>query len=238
MRRVLVSGVRRALPPGYDVATHFTPTYGPWDQRLCVVPDGDLFAAITAGRASVVTGTIDRVTAHGIRLVSGHEVEADVIVTATGLELLLMGGTTLSVDGVAVDASQTVAYKGMMLSGLPNFAFAIGYTNASWTLKCDLVSRYVCRLVNHMRAEGYDTVMPLPPTDPERLPLIDLAAGYIRRAQATLPMQGTRAPWRLLQSYHKDVRLITRSPLHDEGVRFRRARTTVASSDRSTAGSA
>jgi len=222
MRRVMVSGVRRALPPGYDVATHFTPTYGPWDQRLCVVPDGDLFTAITAGRASVVTDRIDRVTAHGIRLVSGAEVDADVIVTATGLELLLMGGTALSVDGVMVDASQTVAYKGMMLSGLPNFAFAIGYTNASWTLKCDLVSRYVCRLVNHMRREGYDTVMPVAPTDPGRLPLIDLAAGYIRRAQETLPMQGTRSPWRLLQNYRKDVRLITRSPLEDEGVRFRR----------------
>lgn len=222
MRSVFVRGVRRQLPEGYDVATHFTPTYGPWDQRLCVVPDGDLFAAIRAGRASVVTDRIERFTPEGIHLASGADLAADLVVTATGLELLLMGGTVLSVDGAVVDASKTVAYKGMMLSGLPNFAFAIGYTNASWTLKCDLVSRYVCRLVNHMRSEGYDTVTPLAPPDPERLPLIGLAAGYIRRAQDALPSQGTRAPWRLLQNYRQDVRLITKAPLDDEGVRFRR----------------
>jgi cation diffusion facilitator CzcD-associated flavoprotein CzcO len=226
MRSLLMRGVAAQLPEGYDVEKHFGPSYGPWDQRLCVVPDGDLFTAISAGRASVVTDRIARFVPEGVLLESGGLVEADVIVTATGLELLLMGGCELSVDGVPVDPPSTVAYKGMMLTGLPNFAFAIGYTNASWTLKCDLVSRYVCRLLAFMQEHGYDTVTPVPPADPVRLPLIDLGAGYIQRAVDTLPRQGAQAPWRLFQNYRKDVRLLTRGPLEDAGVRFsRRART-------------
>ncbi|MFN8167979.1 MAG: NAD(P)/FAD-dependent oxidoreductase [Candidatus Nanopelagicales bacterium] len=226
MRSLLMRGVAAQLPEGYDVEKHFGPSYGPWDQRLCVVPDGDLFTAISAGRASVVTDRIARFVPEGVLLESGGLVEADVIVTATGLELLLMGGCELSVDGVPVDPPSTVAYKGMMLTGLPNFAFAIGYTNASWTLKCDLVSRYVCRLLAFMQDHGYDTVTPVPPADPVRLPLIDLGAGYIQRAVETLPRQGAQAPWRLFQNYRKDVRLLTRGPLEDAGVRFsRRART-------------
>lgn len=226
MRALLMRGVAAQLPEGYDVEKHFGPSYGPWDQRLCVVPDGDLFTAISAGRASVVTDRIARFVPEGVLLESGELVEADVIVTATGLELLLMGGCELSVDGVPVDPPSTVAYKGMMLTGLPNFAFAIGYTNASWTLKCDLVSRYVCRLLAFMQEHGYDTVTPVPPSDPARLPLIDLSSGYIQRAIDTLPRQGSTAPWRLFQNYRKDVRLLTRGPLEDAGVRFsRRART-------------
>ena len=224
MRRVLVGGVRRQLPEGYDVATHFTPSYDPWTQRLCVVPDGDLFRAISAGQASVVTDRVVRYVTTGLLLESGQELDADVVVTATGLDLLLIGGIELSVDGVRVDAPSTVAYKGMMLTGVPNFAFAVGYTNASWTLKCDLVSRYVCRLLDHLDTHGDAAVTPVPPPDDARLPLLDLSAGYVRRAAASLPTQGTRPPWRLLQNYRQDVRLLTRSPLTDEGVTFTRKR--------------
>jgi cation diffusion facilitator CzcD-associated flavoprotein CzcO len=230
MSRVFVNGARRQLPEGYDVATHFTPRYDPWTQRLCVVPDGDLFAAITAGDASVVTDRVVRFTATGLLLESGQELDADVVVTATGLELLLVGGMELGVDGVVVEAPETVAYKGMMLTGVPNFAFAIGYTNASWTLKCDLVSRYVCRLLEHLELHGYDAVVPVPPPDPERLPLLDLSAGYVRRALDTLPKQGTRPPWRLLQNYRQDVRLFTKGALTDDGITFTRSRTPARSS--------
>ena len=225
MSRVFVSGVRRQLPEGYDVATHFTPRYDPWTQRLCVVPDGDLFTAISAGQASVVTDRVVRFTATGLLLESGQELDADVVVTATGLELLLVGGMELSIDGVVVEAPETVAYKGMMLTGVPNFAFAIGYTNASWTLKCDLVSRYVCRLLEHLETHGYDTVVPVAPRAPERLPLLDLSAGYVRRALDSLPKQGTTPPWRLNQNYKADVRLFTRGPLTDDGITFTRTRT-------------
>ena len=221
--------MRRAaaqLPEGYDVAQHFGPSYCPWDQRLCVAPDGDLFAAISSGRASVVTGRIARVLPQGVELDDGQVVEADVLVTATGLELQLMGGTVLSVDGSPVVASEQVAYKGLMLTGVPNMAFAVGYTNASWTLKCDLVSRYVCRLLDHMARHGYDTVLPVPPPEPDREPLIGLTSGYVVRSAADLPTQGTRLPWRVHQDYRKDVALLVRAPLEDEGVRFsRRART-------------
>jgi cation diffusion facilitator CzcD-associated flavoprotein CzcO len=223
MRALLLRGVRAQLPEGYDVERHFGPSYGPWEQRLCVAPDGDLFRAISDGRASVVTGRIERFVADGVRLETGETVEADVIVTATGLELELMGGTVLSVDGVPVDPPKAVAYKGMMLTGVPNLAFAVGYTNASWTLKCDLVSRYVCRLVRHMREHGYDTVTPVPPPDDAREPLLDLSSGYIRRSLALMPTQGTSTPWRVHQNYRKDVRLLVRGPLDDEGVRFTRS---------------
>jgi len=223
MKKVFARAVRAALPEGYDVERHFTPTYDPWDERLCVVPDGDLFAAISSGRASVVTDRIVRFTPGGLLLESGEELDADVVVTATGLELLLVGGMALRVDGLLVDAPRTVAYKGMMLTGVPNFAFALGYTNASWTLKCDLVSRYVCRLLDHLETEHFAVVTPVPPPDDERLPLLDLSAGYVRRALPTLPTQGTRAPWRLHQSYRKDLRMLTRGPVADEGVIFTRA---------------
>jgi hypothetical protein len=151
VRRMLSKGLERQLPPGYDIATHFTPRYDPWDQRFCAVLNGDLFKTLTSGAASVVTDTIERFTKTGVLLTSGQEVEADIIVTATGLELLFLGGIALSVDGEVVDPSTRLTYKGMMIEGVPNLALAIGYTNASWTLKCDLTCDYVCRLLNHMR---------------------------------------------------------------------------------------
>ncbi len=225
MKALLRRGAQRLLPEGYDVDTHFAPTYDPWDQRLCLVPDGDLFKAIRRGRASVVTDHVDRFTERGIRLASGEELEADVVVTATGLNLLAIGGMTLVVDGREVDLSQTVSYKGMMLSGVPNFSLTLGYTNASWTLKADLVAHYVCRLLDHMRDKGYDVVTPVVPPEAESwdpVPLIDLASGYVLRSIHLLPKQGPAAPWRLHQNYPRDVRLMRRGRLEDEGIEFSR----------------
>ncbi len=225
MKALLRKGAQRLLPEGYDVDTHFAPTYDPWDQRLCLVPDGDLFKAIRRGRASVVTDRIETFTEHGLRLESGAELEADVVVTATGLNLLPAGGMTIVVDGREVDLSRTVSYKGMMLSGVPNFALTLGYTNASWTLKADLVAHYVCRLLNHMDAEGYQVVTPVVPDEAESwepVPLIDLESGYVLRSLHLLPRQGPAAPWRLHQNYPRDVRLMRRGTLEDEGVVFSR----------------
>jgi cation diffusion facilitator CzcD-associated flavoprotein CzcO len=217
-------GVEKALPPGYDVDTHFKPRYNPWDQRMCLVPDGDLFDAIGSGKASVVTDRIASFTESGIELESGGELEADVIVTATGLNLAALGGMTLAVDGRDVELAETVGYKGMMLSGVPNLALTIGYTNASWTLKCDLVSQYVCRLLNHMDAHGYRSCRPRAPDSSVVLePFIDFNSGYVLRAIDTLPKQGDRAPWRLHQNYARDVLLLKRGSLEDEGIEFRAA---------------
>ena len=222
VKRFLRRAAKGRLPAGYDVERHFSPRYDPWDQRLCVVPDGDLFTALRAGRASVVTDTIDTFTEHGIRLASGEELPADVVVTATGLNLLALGGMTLAVDGAEVDLASTVAYKGMMLSGVPNFAMTIGYTNASWTLKADLVATYVCRLLRHLDDTGQQIVTPLAPDTDDLAPIIDLKSGYVLRAVDQLPKQGPRAPWRLHQNYPRDVRLMRHGPLTD-GVRFARA---------------
>jgi monooxygenase len=219
VKRMLRQGAVQQLPPGYDVDTHFAPRYDPWDQRLCLVPDGDLFRAIRAGTASVVTAEIDTFTPDGIRLESGAELLADLVVTATGLNLLAFGGIRFSVDGEPVDVGATVAYKGMMLCGVPNLFWTIGYSNASWTLKADLVAQYVCRLLRHLRAHGYATVTPVPPPEPGEVPIIDLQAGYVLRSLAALPKQGARAPWRLHQNYVRDVRLLRRGPIDDE-VRF------------------
>ncbi len=224
MRRLLERGVRRRLPPGYEVERHFNPRYAPWDQRLCLVSDDDLFKAIRSGRASVVTDEIERFTEKGIRLASGIELETDVIVTATGLNLLFFGGMSLSVDGREIEVSSTVGYKGMMLSGVPNFVVTLGYTNASWTLKADLIAEYVCRLLRHMDARGYRRVTPrAPEPSMSTEPLIDLKSGYVQRSLALLPKQGSRAPWRLNQDYPMDVRLLREGPLEDEGVEFSRA---------------
>jgi monooxygenase len=224
MRKLLRRGLEQHLPAGFDIDTHFSPSYDPWDQRLCLVPDGDLFAAIGSGRASILTERISTFTEGGLRLESGSELPADIIVTATGLNMQLFGGASMSVDGEQVDPAQTVAYKGMMLSGVPNMALALGYTNASWTLKCDLVCEYVCRLLRHMVQCGYDTCTPVAP-DPSqpRTPIIDLQSGYVLRAIDRLPKQGSRLPWRLHQNYFKDIRLFRRAPLADEGIRFSRA---------------
>ncbi|MFY1584520.1 flavin-containing monooxygenase [Micromonospora sp. WMMD734] len=223
VRAFLRRAAKGRLPAGYDVDRHFSPRYDPWDQRLCVAPDGDLFEALSAGRASVVTDTVEAFTPGGVRLGSGVELPADIVVTATGLQLLALGGMTLSVDGVDVDLGATVAYKGMMLSGVPNFALTIGYTNASWTLKADLVATYVCRLLRHLDATGQQVVTPVEPPDGDLSPLIDLRSGYVLRSVDTLPRQGARAPWRLHQNYLRDVVLMKHGRLVDEGVRFSRA---------------
>jgi cation diffusion facilitator CzcD-associated flavoprotein CzcO len=221
MKRLIRAGLEHQLPAGFDVDTHFTPRYDPWDQRLCLVPDGDLFRALGDGSASIVTDRIETFTESGIRLASGLELEADVIVVATGLEMELFGGATVAVDGREVDFAQTVAYKAMMFSGVPNLALALGYSNASWTLKCDLVAEYVCRLLAHMDEHGYRQVTPVAPDPSERLePVVNLTSGYVQRAAARLPRQGARPPWRVHQNWFKDLWLFRRSPVDDEGVRF------------------
>ena len=221
VKRMLRRHLVRQLPEGYDVTTHFTPRYNPWDQRFCIVPDGDLFQAIRNGRVSVVTDEIDTVTEHGLRLRSGAELEADIIVTATGLELLFAGGIELSVDGEVVDPATKLTYRGMMLEGVPNLAIAVGYTNASWTLKCDLTCGYVCRLLNHMRAVGMRQAMPVNrvPVTSTR-PLLDLTSGYIQRSAHRFPRQGTRFPWQVHQSYLRDYRTLKLRGVKDGAMVF------------------
>jgi monooxygenase len=221
MRKILMSLVKRQLPEGYDVEKHFGPHYKPWDQRLCLVPNGDLFRTIRHGNTEVVTDTIERFTATGIKLTSGRELPADIIVTATGLNMQLFGGATVTVDGQPVDLTETMAYKGMMLSGLPNMAYTLGYTNIGWTLKADLVSEFVCRILNYMDANDFDTVVaehPGPNVD-ER-PFMEFTPGYVLRSLDELPKQGSRKPWRLNQNYLLDVQLIRRGKVNDEGLRF------------------
>jgi monooxygenase len=217
MKRILRRGVERQLPEGYDVDRHFKPSYDPWDQRLCVVPRGDLFRAIREGRADVVTDRIETFTETGIRLESGRELEADVVVTATGLNMLVAGGIEVSVDGQPRKFSETVGYKGMMFSGIPNLSIALGYTNASFTLKTDLVAEHVCRLLAYMDAHGYKVATPREP-DPSvpREPFIDLTSGYVMRSLHELPKQAARQPWRLHQNYARDVALLRRGPVGDE----------------------
>ncbi len=206
VKELILSGVRMALGPDYDIASHFTPRYNPWDQRLCLVPDGDLFKAIREKRASVVTNQIDTFTQKGIRLKDGSELEADVIVTATGLVLQVAGGVEMAVDGRKVDFSKTLNYKGMMYSDVPNLASALGYTNASWTLKCDLTCEYVCRLINYMDRHGYRQCTPHnddPAVKPQ--PALSFTSGYVQRSIDKLPKQGDRRPWRLYQNYALDI---------------------------------
>lgn len=212
----LVEMVRCELGHDYDVGTHFTPSYNPWDQRLCLVPDADLFAAIRDGRAEVVTDRIERFTPTGLRLVSGRELPADLIVTATGLQVRLMGGVPVTVDGQAVDWAERLTYKGMMFSGVPNFAIAFGYTNASWTLKADLTARYVARLLNAMRRRGMRQVTPRPSGPVEPQPFLDFTSGYVQRAAALLPRQGHRKPWRVHQSYTRDLMALKFGGVDDE----------------------
>ncbi len=220
VRKLIRRLTEKQLPAGFDVDTHFNPPYDPWDQRLCLVPDGDLFRTLRDGTASMVTDRIATFTETGIELASGGHLDADVIISATGLNLLAMGGIRLSLDGEPVDVPGTVSYKGMMLSGVPNFSMVIGYTNASWTLKADLVSRYVCRLLRHMDQRGLGVATPLAPPEGADLPFLDLSAGYVQRSIAQLPKQGRRTPWRLHQNYIRDVRLMRRGPLEDEGITF------------------
>jgi monooxygenase len=221
MRRLYRWAATRYLPEEY-VDTHFKPPYDPWDQRVCLVPDGDLFASIAAGDASVVTDRIDTFTERGIRLASGEELEADLVVTATGLQLLLVGGIELCVDGEVVEPASRLSYKGLAISGVPNLALAIGYTNASWTLKCELICEYVCRLLNHMDAHGYRIATPTVGDEVvETKPLLELTSGYVQRSIATFPKQGVRAPWRVYQNYLRDVRMLRYGRV-DDGMAFSR----------------
>ena len=206
MKERLIGMVREELGPDYDVETHFTPRYNPWDQRLCLVPDGDLFAALREGRASVVTGKIDRFVPEGIRLESGDTLPADIIVTATGLELQLLSDVAFSVDGAPVDLSKCLNYKGMMYSDVPNLASSFGYTNASWTLKADLTCVYVCRLLNTMKRRGLRQATPRIGDDTiEEVPFLDFSSGYVQRAIDKFPKQGSKKPWKLNQNYARDI---------------------------------
>ncbi|MEI2717026.1 MAG: NAD(P)/FAD-dependent oxidoreductase [Candidatus Nanopelagicales bacterium] len=225
VRRFIRDQQRPLLPHGFDFDTHLNPDYRPWDQRLCLAADGDLFAAIREGRADIVTDTITRVRDTGIELSSGRTLAADIVVLATGLTLLPMGGIRLHVDEARVDLPERVAYKGAMLSGVPNFVFTVGYTNASWTLKADLVADYFCRLVRHMERNGYVMALPVaPPADEPRSPIMELKAGYIRRSEGDLPSQGSRRPWRLRQNYPFDLVTLRYGRIQDEGLRlYRRA---------------
>jgi cation diffusion facilitator CzcD-associated flavoprotein CzcO len=221
VKKMIRRGVERSLPAGYDVDKHFKPKYNPWDQRMCLVPNGDLFKAIRDGDATVVTDTIERFNEGGIKLDSGEQLEADVIVTATGLNLLFLGGMELVVDGEPVDISKKMAYKGMMLNGVPNCAFTVGYTNASWTLKADLTSEYVCRVLAHMDAHGYRKSVPeLSDPSVEEMPLLDFTSGYVQRSLHEFPKQGSKEPWKLRQNYVLDIRTIRRGPIDDGAMRF------------------
>ena len=220
----LIQGVADLLPKDYDVATHFTPKYNPWDQRLCLVPDADMFDAIKEGRASVVTDHIETFTPRGIKLKSGKELDADIIVTATGLALEVLGGVRVEVDGKPVEFGKTFAYKGMMFSGVPNLASVFGYTNASWTLRADLICEWVTRLLNKMDEKGVQIATPRlrdPAMKPE--PWLDFSSGYVQRAIAMLPKQGTKAPWRQNQNYFADLKEMRKAPIEDEALEFAKA---------------
>jgi monooxygenase len=229
MRKTLMTMAERRLPKGYDVEKHFGPRYNVWDQRLCLAPDGDFFRTIRHGKADVVTDTIDRFTKTGIKLASGEELQADIIITATGLNMQLLGGVRPSRNGVLMDLTSLMTYKGLMFSGVPNFAITFGYTNASWTLKADLVAEFVCRLLNYMDAKGFDTVEPQHPgADVDELPFMDFSPGYFQRSMHLLPKSGSRAPWRLKQNYLFDMRTIRRGKIADEGLRFAKKPAVVA----------
>ncbi len=223
MRKLLRKGAISALPAGYDVDVHFNPPYKPWDQRMCLIPDGDLFESLSSGRAEVVTDRIATFREHGVELESGRVLDADIIVSATGLTLLALGGMSLSVDGSTIWLPDTVLYKGMMLSGVPNFNFVFGYTNNSWTLRADLVNRYVIRLLDFMDSRGYDRAIPQAPVnEPADMPFLDLSSGYVQRSLGELPRQGRRAPWRMHHNYLTDSLHMRRSPVQDEGMTFGR----------------
>jgi cation diffusion facilitator CzcD-associated flavoprotein CzcO len=218
VKALIAKGVRAELGEDYDIATHFTPRYNPWDQRLCLVPDADLFRAIRSGRAAIVTDQIETFTGSGLKLKFGRELEADVIVTATGLVLEVLGGMDVSVDGERIDFSKTLNYRGAMYSGVPNLASAFGYTNASWTLKCDLTCEYVCRLLSTMDRQGFRQVTPVNRDHSMGTePFVDFSSGYFQRAIARLPKQGTKRPWKLYQNYALDI-LSLRYGRIDDGV--------------------
>jgi monooxygenase len=235
MKRFIAKGVRQQLGDEYALK-HFTPQYNPWDQRLCLVPDADLFQAIREGKASVVTDQIEIFTETGLQLKSGQHLEAEIIVTATGLVLKLMSGLQLEVDGTLVDFSKKLAYKGMMYSDVPNMASTLGYTNASWTLKCDLTAEYVCRLLKHMDDHSYAQCTPRV-KDPslKEEPLLDFTSSYVQRALHTLPRQGSKTPWRLHQNYIRDLSMLRYGRLEDGTMEFKAA-PAAGRADRETTG--
>jgi monooxygenase len=221
IKKILRRGTIKALPPGYDVDKHFKPRYNPWDQRVCLVPDADLFQVLRDGSAEIATDRIATFTEDGIELESGAKLDADVVITATGLNLLFLGGMKITIDGAEPDLPRALTYKGMMLSDFPNFAYTLGYTNASWTLKADLTSEYICRLLNHMDAGGYRIATPTI-SDPSitEEPLLDFNSGYVLRSLAHLPKQGSKEPWKLRQNYPVDLRMLRRGQIDDGAMRF------------------
>ena len=221
LRKYLLGLVRKEMGPDYDVDTHFTPDYNPWDQRLCGVPDGDLFTAIRENRAEVVTDHIDQFNKEGIHLKSGKQLDADIVVLATGLNLKFAGGVQYSVDGKVLDFAEHFIFRGMMFSGLPNMAFTVGYTNSSWTLKADLTSQYVSRLLNKMARHGYTTVTPRLTGEVEEMPLLDFDAGYVLRSRESFPKQGNRLPWKNYQNYIRDFIGLRLGRQNDDELEFR-----------------
>jgi len=226
IKRLLLKWTQKELGDDFDVDTHFNPHYKPWDQRLCLVPNGDLFTALREGKASVVTDHIKSFNKEGIELQSGDHLPADIVVSATGLELLALGGMEVEVEGNSIDLKDTVGYRGMMLTGIPNFIIATGYTNASWTLKCDLTSEYLCRIVKHMDKHNYHYCMPRNTDDSMQLvDFIDLRAGYIDRAMKDFPKQGSRSPFKLYQNYLLDILSLRYGSLRDKALEYGRAST-------------
>ncbi|KAA5803653.1 NAD(P)/FAD-dependent oxidoreductase [Alkalicaulis satelles] len=223
VKKGVLKQIRAELGADFDVERHFTPRYDPWDQRFCLAPEGDFFQALKSGQASIVTDQIDRFTPEGVRLKSGEVIEADLVIPATGLEMQVGGGIDISVDGAPFTASETITYRGMMLSGVPNAAMAFGYTNASWTLKIDLTCERVCRMLTHMARTGADYAVPVPPGEIETLPLLDFSSGYVQRALPGLPRQGARTPWKTHQNYVLDMLTIRFGRLEDGHLQFRKA---------------
>ena len=222
MKAFIKKQLRKELGPDFDIDRHFTPPYNPWDQRMCLVPDGDLFVAMREKRASIVTDIVESFTPTGIKLKSGEHLDADIIITATGLNMLAFGGMSLTVDGEVQAINKSVTYKGTMLTGIPNLSFVFGYTNASWTLKADLICEYVCRLLNYMDKHGFKQVTPhLNDSSVENLPLLDLSSGYVLRAMDRFPKQGSKLPWRLYQNYFFDMLMIRFGSIKDEALEFK-----------------
>ena len=222
-RRLILKLAQDALGPAFDANAMFGARYNPWDQRLCLVPDGDLFDAIRSAKASVLNGEIERFTENGLKLKSGEALEADIIITATGLVVRLMGGAEIVVDGAAVDLGRTTTYKGVMHSDIPNLASIFGYVNASWTLKSDLIAEYVCRLLDFMDRRGYAVCVPRLGASPvAEDPTLPLSSGYIERARRVMPKQRLRRPWRRNQNYALDLFDLKLSPIDDGALEFRR----------------
>ncbi|MCC5995250.1 MAG: NAD(P)/FAD-dependent oxidoreductase [Oceanicaulis sp.] len=236
VRKGVLKQIRAELGEDFDVERHFTPRYDPWDQRFCLAPEGDFFQALKSGRASIVTGEIDRFTPDGVRLKSGEELKADMVIPATGLEMQVGGGIDISIDGRALEPSGAITYRGMMLSGVPNAVMAFGYTNASWTLKIDLTCERVCRMLNHMARTGADYCVPVPPEALETLPLLDFTSGYVQRALPGLPRQGARTPWKTHQNYVLDMVTIRFGRLDDGHLRFAKAGASIPAAEPALAG--